>query len=110
MSMNLTIHYNRYLYLVEPSPGTPAAWQGGGVHETFDGRVLLRVEGRADLRTVPFNPEGGVRPARHRRQQLPRDDLAKIRQDQLARDEEKLTRLKTLREKRQLEASLDARR
>jgi hypothetical protein len=36
--------------------------------------------------------------------------LAKIRQDHLARDEEKLTRLKTLREKRKLEASLEARR
>ena len=95
---------------MEPSP---EALQRRGkeveVHETFDGRVLLRVDG-LDLRTVPFNPEGGVR-------QLDIDDnkylattLAKIRQDQLARDEEKLTRLKTLREKRKLEASLEARR
>ena len=36
--------------------------------------------------------------------------LAKIRQDQIARDEEKLTRLKTLREKSKLKASLDAQR
>jgi hypothetical protein len=110
MSMNLTIHYNRYLYLVEPSP---EALQRRGkeveVHETFDGRVLLRVDG-LDLRTVPFNPEGGVRQQDIDDNKYLATTLAKIRQDQLARDEEKLTRLKTLREKRKLEASLDARR
>jgi hypothetical protein len=83
MSMNLTIHYNRYLYLVEPSP---EALQRRGkeveVHETFDGRVLLRVDG-LDLRTVPFNPEGGVRQQDIDDNKYLATTLAKIRQDQL---------------------------
>gem|GEM_PF-7125891 len=79
------------------------------VHETFEGRVLLRVEG-LDLRTVLFNPEGGVRQQDIDNNKSLATTLAKIRQDQLARDEERLTRIKTLREKRKLDASLDARR
>jgi len=59
---------------------------------------------------VPFNPEGGVRQQDIDDNKYLATTPAKIRQDQLARDDEKLTRLKTLREKRKLEASLDARR
>jgi transposase len=110
LSMNLTIHYNRYIYLVESSPeALKLRGKEVEVHETFDGRVLLRIDG-LDLRTVPFNPEGGVRQQDIDDNKYLATTLAKIRQDQLARDEEKLTRLKTLREKRKLEASLDARR
>ena len=79
------------------------------VHETFDGRVMLRVDG-VDLRAVAFNPEGGVRQHDIDDNKYLATTLAKIRQDQIARDEEKLTRLKTLREKSKLKASLDARR
>jgi len=110
LSMNLTIHYNRFIYLVEACPeALKLRGKEVEVHETFDGRVLLRV-GSLDLRTVPFNPEGGVRQQDIDDNKYLATTLAKIRQDQLARDEQKLTRLKTLREKRKLEASLDARR
>lgn len=92
LSTNLTIHYNRYIYLVEPSPeALKLRGKEVEVHETFDGRVLLRVED-LDLRTVPFNPEDGVRQQDIDDNKYLATTLAKIRQDQLARDEEKVTR------------------
>lgn len=110
LSMNLTIHYNRFIYLIESSPeALKRRGEEVEVHETFDGRVIVRVDG-LDLPTVPFNPEGGVRQQDIDDNKYLAKTLEKIRQDQIARDEEKLTQLKSLREKRKLEASLAARR
>ena len=110
LSMNLTIHYNRFIYLIESSPeALKRRGKEVEVHETFDGRVIVRVDG-LDLPTVPFNPEGGVRQQDIDDNKYLAKTLEKIRQDQIARDEEKLTQRKSLREKRKLEASLAARR
>ena len=80
---NLTIHFNRNIYIVDSSP--EALKQRGKqveVHETFDGRVMLRVDG-VDLRAVAFNPEGGVRQHDIDDHKYLATTLAKIRQDQL---------------------------
>ena len=108
--MNLTVHFNRGLYLVEPSP--EALRRRGKeveVHEIADGRVVVRIDG-LDLRAAPFDPVGGVRQQDIDDNKYLAGTLAKIRQAQLARDEQQLTTLKTLREKSKLKASLDARR
>ena len=55
---------------------------------------MVRIEG-LDVRAVPFEPEGGVRQHDIDDNKYLATTLAKIRQDQIARDEEKLIRLKT---------------
>ena len=83
LSKNLTIHFNRNIYIVDSSP--EALKQRGKqveVHETFDGRVMLRVDS-VDLRAVAFNPEGGVRQHDIDDHKYLATTLAKIRQDQL---------------------------
>ena len=109
-SKNPTIHFNRILYIVDSAPeALKRRGKEVEVHEAFGGRVVVRIEG-LDVRAVPFEPEGGVRQHDIDDNKYLATTLAKIRQDQIARDEEKLIRLKTLREKSNLKASLDARR
>lgn len=110
LTTNLTLHYRRVLYVVDASP---AALSARGklveVHELEDGTVTFRY-GLADLTATPFRKDGGVR-------QQDIDDnkhlapiLERIRQEQIARDEQRLPKLKTLREKRALETSIAERR
>jgi hypothetical protein len=110
LTQNLTVHYNRVLYLVDDSPASRALrGKRVEVHEMADGTVSIR-HGQAELAAAPFRKDGNVR------QQDVHDNkhlaviLRGLQQTQLARDEEKLKRLRTRREKRLLHQSIDERR
>lgn len=109
LTQNLTVHYNRVLYVVEDSLESRALrGKRVEVHETEDGTVRIR-HGQTELAVTPIRKDGNVR------QQDIEDNkhlaviLRRVQQAQLARDEDKLKRLRTRREKRLLLRSIEER-
>ena len=110
LSKNLTIHFNRILYIVDSSPeALKRRGKEVEVHETFGGRVVVRIEG-LDVRAVPFDPEGGVRQHDIDDNKYLATTLAKIRQDQLRPRRGKADQAQDPPREEQAQGSLDARR
>ena len=109
LTNNLTLHYKRSFYLVDPSPEA-LALRGKlvEVHEMQEGTVHVR-HGDVDLPAAAFYKDGNVR------QQDIADNkhlaaiLEQIRKAQIERDEQRPAVKRTLREKRLLKASLEGR-
>jgi hypothetical protein len=113
VSQNLTIHYQRSLYVLQETPQTMAL-RGRlvEVHELEDGTVHLWHRG-VELAAKRFRKDAGAGGVR----QKDVDDnkylatiLQRIRQDQIASDEQKLTGRRTHREKALIQASIEQRR
>ncbi len=104
LSRNLTIHYKRVMYLVEPDPETQAlAGQRCRVHEHEDGRVEVRHANKPLPCSVFFDkaprvPQGAI-VANKRLGAV----LSKIRRDQQERDRQRLARRSlTMRQKNRI--------
>ena len=93
LSRNLTFHYNRVMYLVEPGPETlPLAGERCRVHERVDGRIEVRHANKPLPCSVFFDkaprvPQGAV-VANKRLGAV----LSQIRRDQQERDRQRLAR------------------
>ena len=110
LTPNLTVHYQRNLYVVESSPSALAA-RGHlvDVHETIDGTVQIR-HGTNELRAAPFRKAGQITQQDVADNKYLATILEKLRLTQLAEDERSLTESrKTKREKALLAASMQQR-
>jgi transposase len=107
---NLTLHYKRIMYILEPSNLTEAVrGKRVQVFETVDGEVSIRHAG-VELRARAFPKDGRVDQGAIVANKLLAPVLEQIRQKQLERDQKKLgDRWRTLREKKRIEASIEAR-
>jgi len=107
---NLTVHYRRSLYLLE---STPKALSLRGklveVHETDEGAVTI-CHGGVVLPASVYRKEGSVRQQDVADNKYLAGILEKLRVVQIENDQTKLETLKTNREKRQLQASIDVRK
>jgi transposase len=104
LSRNLTFHYKRVMYLVEPGPETlPLAGERCRVHEHEDGHIEVRhgdkaLPCRAFFDKVPRLRQGAI--VTHKRLGAV---LSKIQRDQQERDRQRLTSRKlTLRQKKRI--------
>jgi transposase len=108
LSHNLTVHYNRVLYLVEESPeALKLRGKRVEVHEMLDGAVHIRHRG-LELPATPFRKQGQVRQQDVADNKYLATILERLRRDQIARDQKKLEGRGTLRERRCLLASIEA--
>jgi hypothetical protein len=109
LTHNLTVHYNRTLYIVDPTPRA-LALRGKlvEVHETEDGTVTIR-HGHDELAAKAFRKDGGVRQQDIEDNKCLATILRTIQQAQLARDERNLPKA-TVRARHRLKRSLDERR
>jgi hypothetical protein len=106
LTLNLTVHYRRSLYLVDETPEALALrGQIVEVHETADGIVHIR-HGRTELTASPFRKDGGVTQKDIEDNKYLSSVLRSIQSAQIARDEQRLKSARTLRERRELHASL----
>jgi len=108
LSRELTIHYNRVMYLVEPGPETlPLAGERCRVHEYQDGRVEVR---HADKRLpcrVFFDKNPHVTQGAIVADKRLGAVLSKIRRDQQERDRQRLaSRRLTIRQKNRIRAAM----
>ena len=111
MTSNLTVHFQRTLYIVDSSPAALAArGQIVEVHEVKDGTVHIR-HGSVDLPATPFRKAGGVRQQDVADNKYLATILEKVRQTQLAEDEKTLNEgRKSKRERAFLATSIEHRR
>lgn len=110
LTQNLTVHYQRKLYIVANSDAALALrGRRVEVHEREDGTVTIR-HGATELAAAPLRKEGSVRQQDIADNKYLASTLRLIQQAQIARDEEKLKTLRTLRERRALKTSLAERR
>jgi len=110
LTNNLTLHYGRVLYVVDESPAALSArGKQVEVHELEDGSVSFWFRS-AELTATPFRKDGCVRQRDIDDNKLLGPLLAQLRDQQIARDEARLPKLRTLRERRALEASIAERR
>jgi transposase len=107
LSKNLTFHYKRVTYLVEPSPETLAlAGERCRVHEHEDGRIEVRHAGQLLPCRVFVDPEPRVRQADIVANKRLGAVLAQVQKDQQERDRQRLaSRNLTLREKERIRAA-----
>jgi hypothetical protein len=109
LTQNLTIHYNRILYLIEESPeALKLRGKLVEVHEMVDGTVHIR-RGSLEFPAVPFRKEGQIRQQDVADNKYLATIPERVRQDKIARDQKKLEGRGTLREKRRLLAAIAAR-
>lgn len=114
LSQNLTVHYNRTLYVLEGAPQALALrGQLVEVHELEDGTVHIWHRG-AELPARRFRKDDGTDSGVRQKDVADNKYLAtileRIRRDQIARDVQKLKRRGTHREKALLLASIEERR
>ena len=111
MTNNLTVHYQRSLYVVASSPASLAArGQLVEVHEMIDGSVRIR-HGTAELPATRFRKGGDVRQQDVADNKYLATILEGLRQTQIAEDDRALKEArKTKREKALLKTSLERRR
>jgi hypothetical protein len=107
VSANLTLHYKRVLYLLDPSE---QAHQAGGKHvqvrEHQDGTVRIFFDG-VQLTARPFPKDNRVRQADIVSHKLLGDTLTVIRREQQARDQRTLEQRRlTQRERTQLQSAM----
>jgi hypothetical protein len=108
LTINLTLHYRRKLYLVdETDAARAAAGKMVDVHEHEDGSVTIR-HGRAVLAAYELRKDGHVSQQDIESNKYLGRALSLIRDRQLARDAAALrsSKKKTIREKDRLEADL----
>lgn len=107
LSKNLTLHYKRETYLVEPGPETLLlAGERCRVHEHEDGRIELRHQGQLLPCRVFVDPERRVRQADIVANKRLGAVLAQIQKDQQERDRQRLASRKlTLRQKERIRAA-----
>ena len=107
LSKNLTLHYKRETYLVEPGPETLLlAGERCQVHEHEDGRIELRHKGQLLPCRVFVDPAARVRQADIVANKRLGAVLAQIQQDQQERDRQRLaSRSLTLRQKARIRAA-----
>lgn len=99
VSKNLTLHYKRDLYLIEPAPGAQRLrGKRCRVHEYADGNLKLR-EGGESFPFSVFEEKRRVTQGDIVSNKRLGAVLSKIQADQQNRDKEFLTKKKTLREK-----------
>ena len=108
LSRNLTFHYKRVMYLVEPGPETlPLTGERCRVHEHEDGRIEVRHANRWLPCSVFFDkaprvPQGAI-VANKRLGAV----LSKIRRDQQERDRKRLARRSlTIRQKNRIRSAV----
>ncbi len=110
LTSNLTVHYRRHLYLLESSP---KAYSLRGklveVHETDEGEITIQ-HGGVELPASVYRKEGSVRQQDVADNKYLSGILEKLRVIQLENDQANVKRLKTNRERRQLQASIDLRK
>jgi len=100
VSKELTVHFRRGLYLLEPGPGTlELRGRRCHVHELLDGRIEIRYQDQPVPYTV-FNERRVTQGDIVANKRLGAV-LAKIQQDQRARDEELLASRKVSRRRKQ---------
>jgi len=110
VSRNLTLHYKRVMYLLEP---TPEAHEVKGkqvrIYEDDDGNVSIR-SGSIELAARPFIKDGraGVTPGDIVDNKHLGAVLSLIRDQQLQRENERLEKARTERERRLLKDRLKA--
>jgi hypothetical protein len=107
LSKNLTLHYKRVTYLVEPGAETlPLAGERCRIHEHEDGRIEARYAGQLLPCRVFVDPEPRVRQADIVANKRLGAVLAQIQKDQQGRDRQRLaSRNPTLRQKARIRAS-----
>jgi hypothetical protein len=107
LSKNLTLHYKRVIYLVEPGPETLAlAGHRCRIHEHEDGRIEVRHEGQLLPCSVFVDPEPRVRQADIVTNKRLGAVLTRIQKDQQERDRQRLaSRSLTLRQKARIRAA-----
>ncbi len=107
LSKNLTLHYKRLTYLVEPGPETlPLAGSRCRVHEHEDGRVEVRHEGQLLPCRVFLDQDPHVSQAAIVANKRLGAVLTQIRADQGERDRQRLARRNlTLRQKKRIRAA-----
>ena len=107
LSRNLTLHYKRVTYLVEPGPETLAlAGERCLVHEHADGGIEVFHEGQRLPCRVFFDKEPSVQDADIVANKRLGAALARIQKEQQARDRRRLANPKlTLRQKARIRAS-----
>jgi hypothetical protein len=109
LTQNLTVQYQRTLFILDASPRALALrGQAVEVRERLDGRIAIYHAG-VELPARAFAKDGCVRQHDVADNKHLAPVLEKIRQDQIARDQQKLAKAKSLREKRALRAALDVR-
>jgi len=106
LSKNLTLHYKRVMYLVEPGPETlPLAGNRCRVHEHEDGRIEVHHEGRLLPSSVFIDPEPRVQQGDIVANKRLGAVLTQIQKDQQERDRQRLAHPKlTLRQKDRIRA------
>ncbi len=107
LSRNLTLHYKRVIYLVEPGPETlRLAGKCCRVHEYEDGRIEISHAGQPLPCRVFADPEPCVRQADIVANKRLGAVLAQIQRDQQERDRQRLaSRNLTLRQKERIRAA-----
>jgi hypothetical protein len=107
LSKNLTLHYKRVMYLVEPGPETLLlAGERCRVHEHEDGRIEVRHEGQLLPCRVFVDPEPRVQQGDIVANERLGAVLAQIQRDQQERDRKRLaSRSLTLRQKERIRAT-----
>jgi transposase len=110
LTRNLTLHYKRVLYLVEPGPDTLGlAGETCGVHEAADGGIEIFHAGRLLPSRALFDKNPHVSQGAIVANKRLGAVLAKIQADQQERDRERLGRSSklTLRQKERIRAARD---
>jgi transposase len=107
LSKNLTLHFKRAMYLVEPGPETlRLAGERCCVHEREDGRIEVRHAGQLLPCSVFLDPEPRVQQGDIVANKRLGAALAQIREAQQERDRQRLTSPKlTLRQKERIRAA-----
>jgi transposase len=109
LTQNLTVHYQRCLYIVEETPVSLALrGQLVDVHELENGTVLIR-HGASEMSTTRFRKDGFVTQKDIEDNKILGSTLRIIQAAQIAREETKLKNARTHREKRFIEKDLEKR-
>lgn len=110
VTRSLTLHYKRVMYLLKPSAEAhDAKGKRVRVYEDDDGNVSIRA-GDVELPARPFakEPRACVRPGDIVEDKLLGAVLTQIREQQLAREEQRLDKARTERERRLVTQRLKA--
>ncbi len=110
VSRNLTLHYKRVMYVLEPSAEAhDVKGKRVRIYEDDDGNVSIR-DGATELAAHPFakEPRARINPGDIVDNKLLGAVLSQIRAQQLAREEEKLDKARTERERRLVTQRLKA--
>jgi hypothetical protein len=108
LSRNLTFHYNRVMYIVEPGPETiPLVGERCRVHEYEDGRVEVRYKDKPLPCRVFFDKKPHVTQGAIVADKRLGAVLSQIRQNQQERDRKRLAnRRLTIRQKNRIRAAM----